>query len=369
MITSNGLYGHIERNTVKSALLLSAFAGLAAVFWFTLCVLYDSIFWQAPSDETIDLARRFNAVLAHAFATAVATWWVPLVGVALWLGVVFHWQAALIRGATFARKPTAEEERRLHPKVEVLALAAGLPMPRIEVMPSAQLNAYAAGLGPGDAVIAVSRGLLDELEDDELEAVLAHEMAHIQNRDVRLIVVASILAGGLSLVGSSLFGLLFSRPASPGYEQDDGFLWPASAFVGVILMATAVMVAIWLVFAVAVFALAIKFAISRSREFLADAGAVELTKDPDALIAALEKISGRDAVPVRSATVRALMISYDAGDLFDTHPPIEERIEALKVFAGGQVRRARKPKVRHFGRWGRTGRTGLRNGRAAPIRG
>jgi heat shock protein HtpX len=369
MFGINGLYGHIERNTAKSVLLLCAFAGLACVFWYTLCVFRDALFWVAPGGDAIGVEARFYAVLWHALDIAIATWWVPFAAATAWLLIAFTWHAALIRSATGAREVSADEYPRLHAKVEALAIAAGLPTPRVEIMPSMQLNAYAAGLGPNSAVIAVTRGLIEELEDDELEAVLAHEMAHIQNRDVRLMVVASLLASGLSMIGTALFGFIFTQPASPGYADDDGFLAPASAFVTVIFAATAVMVAFWLVLAVAAFALAIKFAISRSREFLADAGAVELTKNADALIAALRKISGRDAVPVSSSTVQAMLISFDAGDLFDTHPPVEERIAALQRHAGGMIRPERKPKVRQFGRWGRNGRSGLRNGRAAPIRG
>jgi heat shock protein HtpX len=369
MTRSRGLYGHIQRNTLKSGLLLSGFVGLVFVLWYTVQVFHVALFWW-PADSA-DLATRLDLVTRRALAQALDTWWVAFVGAAAWLTLAFWFHATIIRLSTGAVPVSREEQPKLHRMVENLALAAGLPCPQIEIMPSAQLNAYAAGLSPDTAVVAVTRGLLQELEDDELEAVLAHEITHIANRDVRLLVIASILASALTVAGAAAMAIV------PGWERGrgdpegggDGFLLPAAGFVAVIFAVTAIMVAFWLAAAVYLFALAIKFAVSRSREFAADAGAVELTKNPDALIAALEKISGRDAVPVTNRTVQAMMISFDCDDLFATHPSIEDRIAALKTYAGGVSRPRRTRGVRYFGTWGRNGRTGLRSGRASPLRG
>lgn len=366
-----GLYGHMQRNTAKSVALLAAFFGLAFAFWFTLLVGYDAVFWWPKGpDGLIDLGARFGAIMTKGLATAAATWWVPVVVASIWVAAALTWHAALIRQVTRARPVSRREQSKLYDLVENLAVRAGLPMPRIEVMPSTELNAYATGLGPDDAAIAVTRGLLAELEDDELEAVLAHEMTHIINRDVRLMVVASVLAGGLSMLGALLPTWLTGGGEHDPWENDDGsFLLPASLFVAAILAATAILVAFWMVAAVALFAALIKFAFSRSREFLADAGAVELTRNPDALIAALTKIDGRDKVPVRSSTIRAMLFSVDTDELFSTHPSIEERIAALKLHAGGRSRPPKTNGIRRFGDWAKRRRAGLRHGAGSPIRG
>ncbi len=367
MIAKSGLYGHIQRNTAKSAVLLAAFFGLAWGLWFSLHVFYQAVFWRNPAGTSFDLTSRFKSVLADAWWQALATWWIPIAAALVWAAGCLLFCGALIRLATGARPVTRREQPRLYTMVENLSVTAGLPMPRIEIMPSPQLNAYAAGFGPSDAVIAVTRGLLDDLEDDELEAVLAHEMGHILNRDIRLLVVANALASALAI----LFAALRSRRVDGEWRNDDtGFLIPASLFVGAIFLVTSILPAVLFVVVIALFALMVKFALSRSREFLADAAAVELTRNPDALIAALMKISGRDQVPVTSPTVQAMMISFDGGDLFATHPPIDDRIAALRKHAGGRLRPRRwKNGLRRFGTWTRRGYSGLRNGRSSPIRG
>lgn len=371
MTSNSGLYGHIRRNTLKSLALLAGFVGLAFAFWFTLLILHDALFWWPKGqDGLIDLEFRFYAIMSKGLMRTIATWWVPVLAAAIWVAVALTWHAALIRLVTRARPVSRREQTKLYDMVENLAVTAGLPMPRIEVMPSNALNAYATGIGPDDAAIAVTRGLLAELEDDELEAVLAHEMAHIANRDVRLMVVASVLAGALSILGASVSAFLFGSGERDPWENDDGtFGLPTMVMVGALFAVTVILVAFWMVAAVALFAGLTKFAISRSREFLADAGAVELTRNPDALIAALTKIDGRDKVPVWSSSVQAMMFSFDAVDLFATHPPIEARIEALKRHAGGRVRAPKSGGIRRFGDWARRRRAGLRHGTGSPIRG
>lgn len=371
MTGSRGLYGHIQRNTAKSLLLLAAFFGLAFVLWFTLLVAYDALFWWPKAvDGLVDLEARVYAIMADALSRATALWWVPTLVAAIWASVALTWHASLIRLVTRARPVTRREQPKLYDLVENLAITAGLPMPRLEILPSSELNAYATGIGPDDAAIAVTRGLLDELADDELEAVLAHEMTHIINRDIRLMVVAGVLASGLSMLGASMTAFLFGHNERDPWEHDDGsFAWPMLVFIAAIFAVTLILVAFWMVAAVGLFAALTRFAISRSREFLADAGAVELTRNPDALIAALTKIDGRDKVPVWSNSIKAMMFSFDSDDLFATHPTIEARIDALKRHAGGRVRPPKSDGIRRFGNWARQRRAGLRNGAGSPIRG
>jgi heat shock protein HtpX len=366
---TDGLYGHIRRNALKSVLLLAGFVGLVSVFWYAWCVIYSVIWWTPPGlPEATSLLYRMDAVLKHAVDVALTRWWVPVMVAACWFCIAFAFHATMIRSLTRARPVTEEQQPKLYRMVENLAMTAGLPMPHLEIMNTMALNAYAAGLGPNDAVIAVTRGLIEELEDDEVEAVLAHEISHIRNYDVRLMVVAGVFAGGLTMLGDCIRNW---TPAGsrPGYDNDtDEFGLPAQAFLLWVAAISSLLVGVFLLAAVHVFALMTHLAMSRSREFLADAGAVELTKNPDAMIAALQKIHERDVVPVANTMVQAMMISSTGGDFFDTHPSIADRIEALKTHAGGQIR-PRKNKGRKFGTWGKRGWSGLRNGRSAPLRG
>jgi heat shock protein HtpX len=172
---------------------------------------------------------------------------------------------------------------------------------------------------------------MQTLNDAELEAVLAHELTHIRNRDVRLLVIAVVFVGIFSFVGEMAFrGLWHSgggARTSRSSSREGG---------GQIL---AIIVALLLIGLAYALAIVIRFALSRRREYLADSGAVELTKNPDAMISALEKISGNAAIQGPPAEVREMFIENphsDFASLFATHPPIEKRIEALVQFAGGR---------------------------------
>src|SRR5262249_2949014 len=209
-------------------------------------------------------------------------------------------------------------------------------MPKLKITEDTALNAYATGLNQSQYTIAVTRGLLERLDDDEIEAVLAHELTHIRNGDVKLLVTAVILAGIISFFGEITFRMMFNSGSS-------GRTWRSSSSssdrkggggaMAAILIALAIIAIAWL------FSIVIRFALSRSREYLADAGAVELTKNPDAMIMALRKIENRGEL--RSATSAVMEMCFDNphsgfADLFSTHPAIDKRVEALVKTAGGR---------------------------------
>ena len=345
MLAVNGLYGHIQHNALKSGMLLGSFVLLIGVFWYAWCVIFVAVIeaWgpqvSAPKMAVVPAVKE---ILVAALDAAIEGWWLPLVFSSLWFVAAWFVHADLIRAATRARPLTRKEAPRLYNLIENLAISAGIPMPRVEIMRTSALNAYAAGLGPDDAVVAVTQGLLNTLSDDELEAVLAHEITHIRNHDVRLMVVAAVFTGGLTLIGQSV-GRAFSGSRT---KSGDDTAFPSldiplpsgkgddrAAMLPVLI---AIAIAVLLLAATHVLALLSQFAISRSREFMADAGAVELTKNPDALISALSKISGHDEIPGLNRTVRAMMISANAEALFATHPRVADRINALQIFAGGR---------------------------------
>ena len=361
MLTVNGLYGHIQRNILKSVLLLAGFVVLVAAYWYGLvlgCITIRSVLWFVFGDAK-PVAFTLEAFATRACERTLETWYVPAALASLWFTIAWFWHQSMIRAATRARPVERRAEPELFNTVETLAIAAGLPMPRVEIMETRALNAYASGLTPATSTIVVTRGLLLGLPKAELEAVLAHEMTHIRNGDVRLMVVALIFAGGLTFLGNlvcSMFSGNDNQPSILMYSGDDAFSSvdlignadePAMAGTGIVAVLLSAAVTVATLALTHIFALMTQLAVSRAREFMADAGAVELTKDPDALISALNRISGHDLVPVSCDSMRAMMISraFDYDDpmeaLFATHPPVSARIASIERYAGGHDLAAR----------------------------
>ena len=215
----------------------------------------------------------------------------------------------------------------LYNVVENLCIASGLPVPKIYITPEMQINAFATGRDAKHAAIAVTQGALARLDKSELEGVLAHELSHIGNRDILVSTVAAVLAGIISLIAdiflrSVFFGGMGGRNSR---NNESGELFFIFAIVLSILAPIGTML--------------IQFAISRRREALADASGVLLTRYPDGLISALEKIA-QDEVPMKSAKDSTAHLWIDNPfkgskvswwhKLFMTHPPIEDRIRALR---------------------------------------
>lgn len=219
-----------------------------------------------------------------------------------------------------------KDNPELYRIVENLCITAGLPVPKIYIIQEAQLNAFATGRDKNHAVVAVTQGLLQRLNKTELEGVLAHELSHIGNKDMLLSTVVVILAGIIALLAN--FFLRISFFGGRGRNSDDNK-------AGALLMILGVFAAILAPIA----ATLIKLAISRKREFLADADGALLTRYPEGLASALEKISA-DITPMRSANTATAHLYIDSPfnekqsqnwfiKLFQTHPPIEDRIKAL----------------------------------------
>jgi heat shock protein HtpX len=233
---------------------------------------------------------------------------------------------------TGARDVTRAEQPRLYNLLENLCISRGIPMPKLKVMESDALNAFASGMNEKQYAVTVTTGLLARLDDAEMEAVLGHELTHIRNGDVRLMVVAVIIAGAISFFAELFYrlwfysGTGFRRRSSSSDDRGKGGGGLA------IVIAVALIAVAWLL------SLLIRFALSRSREFLADAGAVELTKNPDAMISALRKIEGRGELQGATSAVMEMCIDNPRegfADLFSTHPSVESRVKALVETAGG----------------------------------
>ena len=316
MLPTVGLKTHIWNNFLKSGLLLAGFPVLLLAVTFALTLLVQHTgkgLWadMAAAAETLPVA--FPAALAVSGA------WFTIA----WLGY-----QPLINAVTGAKPVTREEEPRLWNLLENLCISRGLRMPTLAIIESPERNAFASGLSRETGQVTVTRGLMQALTDQELEAVLAHELTHIRNGDARLGVIAAVFAGIISLVAEVVFrGLRGTRGSGGGSSRGRN----AGA---AILVALAILAVAWLL------AVVLRFALSRNREFLADAGAVELTANPDAMISALRKVEGRSDMPAMPSQVQAMLLDWPRGasgfNLWATHPSIAARVQALVAYAGGR---------------------------------
>ena len=325
-----GLQTHIWNNNWKSVLLMAGFPILLILLLYALFLLFAGFSGLSVGPDP--LAGYFiwaGAALADAWPFAVA-------GAILWFGIAYAFYQNIIDAATGARKVERKAEPRLYNLLENLCISRGITMPALRIMETDGLNAFATGLHKGQYSITVTRGLMQALTYEELEAVLAHELTHIRNHDVRLLVISVVFVGIFSFVGELAFrslrfggvrGRTSARSSSSGGRGGGG---------GAII---AIVVALAIIAIAYALAIVIRFALSRRREYLADAGAVELTKNPDAMISALQKISANPALNAPSE-VREMFIENphaDFASIFATHPPIDRRIKALTAFAGGRA--------------------------------
>src|SRR6266567_1832205 len=300
-----GLYTHIRSNQRRSVALLIGLFLLVYVMVYAGALVAEGLMGDAPIDYLLQAALR-DFIAALPWAT---------LGTIVWIFIAYHFHQSMIDAITGGYEVSRQQEPRLWNILENLCISRGLTMPKLKLMDSEALNAFASGLNQKQYSITVTRGLLERLEDPEIEAVLGHELTHIRNGDVRLLFQSGLYWGG-------------RRRDS---ESRGGGGGGGGAAVAIVIAIALIAVA-WLLSVV------IRFALSRSREFLADAGSVELTKNPDAMIAALRKIEGRGDLERANSAVMEMCIDNPRegfGELFDTHPSVERRITTLVKFAGG----------------------------------
>ena len=311
-----GIQNQIRRNNQKSVLLLIAFPLLilAAVFAVVYFLSYDEL-GNANPDKAIDL-----------FVGAIPF---VIIVVLVWFLIAYFAHGKMIALATGAKTLERKSNMRVYNLVENLCMSVGMTMPKVQIIDSMALNAYASGLKEKDYTVTLTRGIIDSLNDDELEGVIAHELMHIRNKDVRLLVVSIIFVGIFAFVVQIAFrSFLYGGLGGGRNNRDSGKL----------------MILILVVSAVAyLFSLLFKFSLSRKREYMADSGAAEMTRKPWALASALKKIAPNHHVETKSEEVQQLFIENtpkdtsanlfgNIGGLFTTHPTIEKRIQFLEQF-------------------------------------
>jgi len=314
-----GLQEQIKKNNIRSLLLLTSFP-----------LLILGAFYAIVTISSRDLAGNLDSQTALAnFLSGIPP---VLFLVGIWFLIAYFSHSTMINMATGAQSLDRKENMRVYNLTENLCMGIGMKMPKLQIIESDGLNAFASGISEKTFTVTLTRGIIDTLDDSELEGVIAHELMHIRNKDVRLLIISIIFVGIFSFIiqfafRSLLYGSMFRSNRKD--DKDNG-----AGIMMIILLVSIVAYVLGLLF---------KFALSRKREYLADAGAAQMTKNPLALASALRKISGNaDVNEVKSEDIQEMFIENppgstagllgNIGSLFSTHPPIEKRIELLEQF-------------------------------------
>jgi heat shock protein HtpX len=329
-----GLQTYRWNNNLKSMLLLAAFpllllALLAGIFYvFGLIAIGPGSQDTLPFDSFGLVPVLGTAGPADLAVSAVYAFWPIVLGIAaIWVLVGYLFNDTIIHMATGAQPVTRESAPELYNLLENLCISRGLKTPKLYIIDTDAMNAYASGIDERSYAITVTSGLLSRLDADEIEAVLGHELTHIMDRDTRLLIVTIVFTGMISFLAQLTWRSLYLASYRTRRSRNGGA-------VGIIMIIAAVALVVGYMLA-----LILRFALSRRRELLADAGSVDLTKNPDALIRALRKIATNAQIPHVPSEVRQMFIEnppsgFDLGGLFATHPPIATRIRILEELGG-----------------------------------
>lgn len=331
-----GIQSQIDSNNRNSILLLLSFPCIIlAMVWvfFALTTGFTTVGY----DDRGYSVQEFNAqvVTEHWLQTIPFV----IVGVGIWFAIAYMFNTSMINAATGSRPLTRRENPRVYNIVENLCIAGGMDMPKINVIDDPQLNAFASGINKNTYTVTVTTGICNRLNDEELAGVIGHELTHIRNHDTKVLIISIVFVGIISTVLNVLTNSVmrmfmyggFSSNRSNNKKEGGG---------GVII---AVVVAIVCTAVAYFFTLLTRFAISRKREFMADAGGAELCGNPLALASALRKISGDPGLGhVDRDDVAQLFIIHpkklaqgflsSLNSLFSTHPDTAERIRILEQF-------------------------------------
>lgn len=299
-----GLQQQIRSNNLKSSLILAGFPLLI------LAGVYAFFFFMMGGKEHMDqVNQRFITTIPFVIG-----------GVIIWFLIAYFANSTMIQLASNSRSLERKENMRVYNLTENLCMSVGMKMPQLFVIDSPALNAFASGINEKSYAVTLTTGIIEHLNDEELEGVIAHELTHIRNKDVRLLIVSIIFVGIISFAVDILLRNLLWGGGRRDKEDNKGVL------IALAISAVALLLSVLF-----------KFALSRKREYLADAGAVEMTRNTKAMASALRKISGHSEVSsVKSEDMKQMFIEHKALDgagfagLFATHPPIEKRIAVLE---------------------------------------
>lgn len=319
-----GIQTQQSRNNLRSGILLFLFPCLVAVLTYLFCFLLVMLTTNNAYEQQYDQWAMTNEMFINLIPYIVG-------GVLIWFLIAYFANASIINSATGAHSLDRKENKRIYNLVENLCMSQGMKMPKVNIIEDDSLNAYASGINDKTYTVTLSRGIINKLDDEELKGVIAHELTHIRNRDVRLLIISIVFVGIFSMLAQiALRSVYYSSFTRSRNDKNNGAI--------LILVLAMIVAAIGYLFATLM-----RFAISRKREYMADAGAAEMTKNPMALASALRKISADpDIEAVEREDVAQLFIEHPGkqaksalsglSGLFATHPPIKKRIDILEQF-------------------------------------
>lgn len=318
-----GIQTQQSRNNLRSLLLLCLFPCLVIGLVFLFCYLF--ILFTGNPHQEIDVVQTALGMFVN-----IAPY--VLGGVLLWFIIAYFANTSIINAATGSHPLERKDNKRVYNLVENLCMSQGMKMPQINIIDDDSLNAFASGINEKSYTVTLSRGIINKLNDEELEGVIAHELTHIRNHDVRLLIISIVFVGIFAMLAQMAIRTAYYSSFSSSRKSEKG-----NGAVLVIIL-TLVVAAIGYLFSTLM-----RFAISRKREYMADAGAAEMTKKPWALANALRKISADpDIEAVTREDVAQLFIENPGkqansalsglSGLFATHPPIGKRIQVLEQF-------------------------------------
>lgn len=286
------MYSSIAKNKRNTIVIFTMFIAIISAIGFTFSYIYgnSSIFWGS------------------------------LFGSLVYAGIDYYFSTKIVLSMNGAREISRSDAPEFYAAVDSMSITAGVPMPKVYIIDDPSPNAFAAGISPEKSIVCATTGLLEIMDKSELEAVVAHEISHIKNYDIRVSMAAIALTAAISLLADIAWRVLFWDD-----EKDDSDKSPIVYVIGLVLVIISPILSV-----------IIRMAISREREFLADASAVMLTRYPEGMISALEKLK-LNSSPLRkqSSATASLFISNPLksnflGKLFSTHPPLDDRIKRLK---------------------------------------
>ena len=324
-----GIHTQQASNNMKSLLLLLLFPCILLGVVYVFLVIVNMLGISDPAyGETSEVNWAYvNYEMMH-----VLPWVVGIVG--LWFLIAYFMNTSMVRRATGARPLERRENPRVYNIVENLTMACGMPMPKVNVIDDPMLNAFASGIDDKSYTVTVTTGICDRLNDEELAGVIGHELTHIRNRDTRLLIISIIFVGIMSTIMSLSVRLMWNNMIFGTRRRDE-----KNSGGGILLLFVVIILSAIGYF----FTLLTRFAISRKREYMADAGGAELCGNPLALASALRKISAHPGLgQVQREDVAQLFIIHPRGlksslagmidSLFSTHPSTESRIAYLEQF-------------------------------------
>lgn len=318
-----GIQTQQSRNNFRSLLLLFLFPCLVVGLTYLFCYLLNFL---AYNDDGMSPTQLLN------YSTGMFIHLVPYVigGVLIWFLIAYFANTSIINSATGSEPLSRKDNKRVYNLVENLCMSQGMKMPKVNIIHDNSLNAFASGINERTYTVTLSQGIIDKLDDQELEAVIAHELSHIRNNDVRLLIISIVFVGIFAMLAQvAMRSIYYSSMTRSRNNKNNAAL---------LILLVMVVAAIGYFFS-----MLMRFAISRKREYLADAGSAEMTKNPLALASALRKISADpDIEAVQREDVAQLFIEHPGkqaksklsglNGLFATHPPIEKRIQVLEQF-------------------------------------